>query len=89
MVVRTFPERSDITSLGKKPAGGSAAMETTTVTRHQHYLNVHYGLKSWLLTLDHKRIALLYLVTITLFLFIGGAAGTDDAAGRPGAVGDL
>ena len=25
-----------------------------------HYLNANYGLKSWLLTTDHKRIALLY-----------------------------
>src|SRR5215510_15455996 len=39
----------------------------------EHYLNVHYGVKSWLLTTDHKRIALLYLVTITLFFFVGGA----------------
>ena len=51
-------------------------METTTVTRHEHYLNVRYGLKSWLLTVDHKRIALLYLVSITFFFFIGGAAAT-------------
>ncbi|HET7841833.1 MAG TPA: cbb3-type cytochrome c oxidase subunit I, partial [Terriglobia bacterium] len=39
-----------------------------------HYLNVNYGIKSWLLTTDHKRIALLYLVSITFFFFIGGAA---------------
>jgi cytochrome c oxidase subunit I len=51
-------------------------METTTVTRHEHYLNVRYGLKSWLLTVDHKRIALLYLVSITFFFFIGGTAAT-------------
>ena len=38
-----------------------------------HYLNVSYGVKSWLLTTDHKRIALLYLVTITLFFVVGGA----------------
>ncbi|MGD1155293.1 MAG: cytochrome c oxidase subunit I [Terriglobia bacterium] len=38
------------------------------------YLNVDYGIKSWLLTTDHKRIALLYLVSITLFFFVGGAA---------------
>src|SRR5574342_708604 len=38
-----------------------------------HYLNVDYGLRSWLLTTDHKRIALLYLVSITLFFFLGGA----------------
>jgi len=38
-----------------------------------HYLNAQYGVKSWLLTTDHKRIALLYLVTLTLFFFVGGA----------------
>jgi cytochrome c oxidase subunit I len=37
-----------------------------------NYLNVDYGIKSWLLTTDHKRIALLYLMSITLFFFIGG-----------------
>ncbi|HWO42744.1 MAG TPA: cytochrome c oxidase subunit I [Candidatus Eisenbacteria bacterium] len=39
-----------------------------------HYLNVNYGIKSWLLTTDHKRIALLYLGSITFMFFIGGAA---------------
>ncbi len=38
-----------------------------------HYLNEGYGIKSWLLTRDHKRIALLYLAAITVFFFIGGA----------------
>src|SRR5947207_2273940 len=37
-----------------------------------NYLNAEYGLKSWLLTKDHKRIALLYLGSITFFFFIGG-----------------
>jgi cytochrome c oxidase subunit 1 len=37
------------------------------------YLNVAFGVRSWLLTLDHKRIALLYLVSITLMFFVGGA----------------
>src|SRR5437016_12462246 len=40
------------------------------------YLNVAYGVKSWLLTTDHKRIALLYLVSVTLMFFVGGAAAT-------------
>jgi cytochrome c oxidase subunit 1 len=40
----------------------------------KHYLNASYGIKSWLLTVDHKRIALLYLGTITVMFFIGGAA---------------
>jgi len=38
-----------------------------------HYLNTNYGWKSWLFTIDHKRIAILYLVSITLFFFLGGA----------------
>jgi len=37
------------------------------------YLNSEYGLKSWLLTQDHKRIALLYLFATTFFFVIGGA----------------
>ena len=37
-----------------------------------HYLNAQYGVKSWLLTRDHKRIALLYLASITFFFFLGG-----------------
>src|SRR5215831_4743684 len=38
----------------------------------EDYLNKEYGIRSWLLTTDHKRIALLYLISITLFFFIGG-----------------
>ena len=38
----------------------------------EDYLNSEYGIKSWLLTTDHKRIALLYLIAITFFFFIGG-----------------
>jgi cytochrome c oxidase subunit 1 len=44
----------------------------TTTPRRVHYLNVSHGVKSWLLTLDHKRIALLYLISVTFFFFIGG-----------------
>ncbi len=48
-------------------------MATAAVTtERENYLNNGYGLKSWLLTTDHKRIALLYLVSITFFFFIGG-----------------
>src|SRR5262244_464486 len=51
-------------------------MSTTAVERREDYLNVSYSVRSWLLTTDHKRIALLYLVAITLFFFVGGAAAT-------------
>jgi len=47
-------------------------MDTTTATPELNYLNNGYGLKSWLLTKDHKRIALLYLWSITAFFFLGG-----------------
>ena len=40
----------------------------------EHYLNAAYTVRSWLLTLDHKRIALLYLISITVFFAVGGAA---------------
>jgi cytochrome c oxidase subunit I len=39
----------------------------------EHYLNADFGWKSWLFTIDHKRIALLYLVSVTLMFFVGGA----------------
>ena len=42
----------------------------------EDYLNISYRVKSWLLTVDHKRIAILYLVAITFFFFVGGAFAT-------------
>ena len=49
-------------------------MATTAVAtpERENYLNKEYGITSWLFTTDHKRIALLYLITITFFFFIGG-----------------
>ncbi len=41
-----------------------------------NYLNNTTGILSWLLTKDHKRIALLYLITVTLMFFLGGVAIT-------------
>jgi cytochrome c oxidase subunit 1 len=38
----------------------------------ENYLNANYGIKSWLLTTDHKRIALLYMASITVFFALGG-----------------
>jgi cytochrome c oxidase subunit 1 len=38
------------------------------------YLEEGYGLRSWLLTHDHKRIAILYGLSITFFFFLGGLA---------------
>src|SRR5216683_951956 len=43
---------------------------------HEDYLNAAYGIRSWLLTTDHKRIALLWLGSVTFFFFIGGIFAT-------------
>ncbi len=53
-------------------------MATVSVpaVERENYLNTDFGVKSWLLTTDHKRIAILYLVSITLMFFIGGFAAT-------------
>lgn len=39
-----------------------------------HYLNAGHTIASWLLTTDHKRIAILYMISITFAFIIGGAA---------------
>ncbi len=47
----------EISSSGQKP---------------KNYLNADYSAKSWFFTVDHKRIAWLYLIAITVFFFLGG-----------------
>jgi cytochrome c oxidase subunit 1 len=47
---------------------------TTPAIERVHYLNNGYSLKSWLLTTDHKRIAILYMISITFMFLLGGAA---------------
>jgi cytochrome c oxidase subunit 1 len=37
-----------------------------------NYLNTDSSLKSWLLTQDHKRIAILYLIGVSIFFCVGG-----------------
>ena len=39
---------------------------------NESYLKDPKGLRSWLFTLDHKRIGIMYLCAIMLFFFIGG-----------------
>jgi cytochrome c oxidase subunit 1 len=47
-------------------------MTTAPVQERKSYLDAPYGIASWLLTKDHKRIAMLYLISITIFFAIGG-----------------
>jgi cytochrome c oxidase subunit 1 len=44
-------------------------METTQST---NYLTNGFSIKSWLLTTDHKRIAILYFISISFFFLLGG-----------------
>jgi cytochrome c oxidase subunit 1 len=45
-----------------------------TPEERQSYLRAGNSLRSWLLTTDHKRIAVLYLLSITFFFAAGGLA---------------
>jgi cytochrome c oxidase subunit 1 len=48
-------------------------MTTAPVQNERNsYLDAPHGIASWLLTKDHKRIAMLYLISITIFFAIGG-----------------
>ena len=44
------------------------------VEERKNYLNASHTLSSWLLTGDHKRIAYLYLISISIFFLLGGVA---------------
>jgi cytochrome c oxidase subunit 1 len=50
-------------------------MTSDTRTRNS-YLDAPYGVAAWLLTKDHKRIAMLYLMSITVFFVVGGIFAT-------------
>ena len=48
------------------------ALSTDYIEPKRNYLNNGTTLKSWLLTKDHKRIAIMYLITVSLFFLAGG-----------------
>src|SRR5687768_5901804 len=47
-------------------------MEMTLAAPRVDYLNVKHTVASWLLTKDHKRIGIMYLVVVTFAFFLGG-----------------
>jgi len=47
-------------------------MTDAALEPRKHYLNSEYSVRSWLLTTDHKRIAILYLLSISVFFGLGG-----------------
>src|SRR5262245_18948673 len=60
----------------RTPATADARQPVVKLAPRVHYLNANYGWKSWLFTLDHKRIGVLYLVSITLYFVLGGIYAT-------------
>jgi cytochrome c oxidase subunit I len=51
-------------------------LATVALPARRTYLNVASTARSWLLTTDHKRIAILYMISITLAFFVGGIFAT-------------
>jgi len=39
-----------------------------------NYLQASHGLKSWIFTVDHKRLGVMYLAAVSFFFFVGGLA---------------
>jgi cytochrome c oxidase subunit 1 len=55
------------TTLGTHPA-----VDAGSALDRDHYLNHSRGIRSWLLTLDHKRIGVMYLISILISFGLGG-----------------
>ena len=47
-------------------------LDTLKIPRAATTCTNGHGLKSWLLTKDHKRIAIMYLISISVMFFLGG-----------------
>ena len=49
-----------------------AAQPKQLALEHSNYLTAESGIYSWLTTVDHKRVAVLYLIASLGFMLIGG-----------------
>src|SRR3712207_4463085 len=58
------------------PSSTAPVPPQAVIDRQRHYLNWSYSAKSWLLTVDHKRIGILYMLSVTFFFVLGGLAAT-------------
>ncbi|HLT23612.1 MAG TPA: cbb3-type cytochrome c oxidase subunit I, partial [Ignavibacteria bacterium] len=56
-------------------ANGIAANENETGVSFYEYQGKHKGLGAWLLSVDHKRIGLLYLITLVAFFAVAVSLG--------------
>lgn len=50
------------------------SVTTTASGEHVNYLNASKGIASWIFTVDHKRIGVMYLMAILTFFLVGGLA---------------
>ena len=80
--IKSLPRRRPRPAQAAAAPAARPAARGSTHDDHQHfravtYLNHDYGVTSWLLTKDHKRIGLMYMVLVTLAFMLGGvfAAG--------------
>ena len=48
------------------------APSPSDLAERPNFLTAEHGLKSWLLTLDHKRVAILYLISVSCYFLLGG-----------------
>ncbi len=51
-------------------------MSTLVLAPAETYLGIEQTVRSWLLTTDHKRIGILYMISITAMFLVGGVAAT-------------
>ena len=61
-----------MSGIGTTVGAGTPQAEAGLAGRN--YLNHSRGIGSWLLTLDHKRIGVMYLISILTAFFLGGVA---------------
>jgi len=50
----------------------AAEIEPKPIVSQVNYLNHEYGARSWFLTRDHKRIGILYMISVTLYFLVAG-----------------
>jgi cytochrome c oxidase subunit 1 len=63
---------TSVSPVPSQPSGFAEPVTAPPVMPAISYLNADRGIMSWLLTLDHKRISLMYLVLTSVALLLGG-----------------
>ena len=63
-----------VTAIKPSDTSVAAAPRPTPDVEKENYLNTDNSISSWLLTKDHKRIAIMYLIGISVIFALGGLA---------------